>query len=375
VRIVIVQAYWDFKEVAYELPQALAREGHEPYLLGWSGSRKVSRTEYCEGGFKLLMLPGLNLSPFGRQLKYPLLVGLEASVQDIMPSVIDCQSHLFPTAPESLCIAKKNELPLVITINGIMAKRDIMLNMIQESYLHTVARSLLRQASAVRCLNSSDAAEAIRYGCPPQKITVIPNFVNTDLFSPEVKVGRKATIAWSGRFVAEKDVQTLVRAAKIVLRKRPDAEFVLMGDGPLKPKVEALVEQLGIRNRFTFTGSIGRRSVAAILKRSATFVLPSLKEGMPLSLLEAMSCGKAVVGSNIPGITELVRNHETGLLVPARDVNAFANAIINILDDEGLRERLGSMASKLIRQKYSHKIVVRDLIKLYSAVSETCNAG
>lgn len=374
-RVAIVHPYWDFKEVAYELPRELAREGHEPYLLAWSGSRRICSAESFEGAFKALMLPGLNLSPSGRRLKYPLLMGFDASIKAIGPSVIDCQSHLFLTAQESLRTARKNRIPLVITINGIMAKRDIVSNLIQETYLHTAARALFRQASAVRCLNSSDAAEAVRYGCPSEKIAVIPNFVNTDLFSPRVESGCRATVAWSGRFVAEKDVATLVRAAKVVLEKRPDAEFILMGDGPLKPKVEALAAQLGIGSRFSFTGSISRTSVAEVLRRSSAFVLPSLKEGMPLSLLEAMSCGKAVVGSDIPGIKALVKDNETGLLVPAKDVNAFASAIITVLGDEDLRKRLGSAASRAIRERYSHRIVVKKLIRLYSEVSGDCHAA
>lgn len=367
-RIAIVHPYWDFEEVAYALPQALSSEGHAPFLLVWGGDRKFSATMPPQASFNVIKLPGINLSPFGRRQKYPLVLGLESTVKAIKPSVIDCQSHLFLTAPESLRAAKKSRIPVVITINGIMAKRDMATNLVQEAYLHTIGRAIFQQAAAVRCLNTSDAAEAVRYGCPPGKIAIIPNFVDTDLFSPpQVRTGR-AIVAWSGRFVAEKDVITLVRAAKIVLSERPDVEFVLMGDGPLKPTIESIVQGLGISKNFSFTGSIPRSSVSTMLKDSAIFVLPSLKEGMPLSILEAMSCRSAVVGSDIPALRALVRHNETGLLVPARDAHAFAGALITLLDDEALRERLGSNASMVIGKYYSRKKVIKKLVQLYSDV-------
>jgi glycosyltransferase involved in cell wall biosynthesis len=318
----------------------------------------------------MVELPGLNFSP-AASMNYPFLLGLKPALRQMRPDIIDCQSHLFLTAPQSVSAARQLGIPVVITINGIIASRGLLLNSAQKLSIRTVVAAVFRRASVVRCLTSSDALEAMRYGCPRGKIRIIPNGVDTSLFSPPL--GRREAppvVAWVGRFVGEKDLPTLVRAASVIIKEHHDARFVLLGDGPLRPLIESMARHMGIAQNFEFTGALDHQAVASWLRRSAVFAFPSLKEGMPLALLEAMSCGNPVAGTDIPGISSVVRDGESGIIVQKRNPESLAKAILLLLSDEKLRERMGSNARKEIIALYSQAAVIKLLESAYADAIE-----
>jgi glycosyltransferase involved in cell wall biosynthesis len=107
------------------------------------------------------------------------------------------------------------------------------------------------------------------------------------------------------------------------------------------------------------------------MRKASLFVLPSLKEGFPKTLLEAMSCGKPVVTFDIPGIRETVKDKNVGMLVPSKEPNALAKAIITLLNDESLRHYLGKKARKLVLEKYNWDLIIDKTEKVYNeAISE-----
>ncbi len=364
-KIAMVHHYWTFPEVAYPLPRALARKGHEISAFVWSGSRERGRIHSEGRNFNVFSMPAINFAPSFSGFVYPALLGFGAAIDSLRPDLIDCQSHLFPTAHQSVCSASRLGVPLVITVNGIMAPRGSIINAAQRAYMLTAARSAFRRASAVRCLTQSDALEVMRYGCPREKIRVIPNGVDTGLFSMPSSRGESKVVAWSGRFVAEKDVSTLIRAASIVLKSHPDAKFILAGDGPGRTDAIALARSLGISSSVDFPGAMQHGQLAYLLKSSSVFAFPSIKEGMPFSLLEAMSCGNPVVGSDIPGISSVVTRGSTGVLVPPGQSEEFAAAISGLFADPALRHQMGSQAGALIRRDYSLERVAGMVERLY----------
>lgn len=365
-RIAIVHHYWDFPEVAYMMPRALARRGHEVSALAWSGNRGRALIHNEGHGFRVLSMPAINFAPPFSGCVYPALLGFDAAIDSLQPNLVDCQSHLFPTVHQSVGAARRLGIPMVITANGIMAPRNLVIDAAQRIYLLTAASSAFRSAAAVRCLTQSDALEAMACGCPRGRIRVIPNGVDTSLFSMPSSRGGSKKVAWSGRFVAEKDVRTLIKAASYVLKRHPDAKFILAGDGPTRPEAIGLAASLGILSSIEFPGAMRHSQLAAMLKTSSIFAFPSLKEGMPFSLLEAMSCGNPVVGSDIPGISSVVTPGHTGALVPPGKPEAFAAAINELLDSPSRREQMGERAGELIRRKHSLELVSGMVERLYS---------
>jgi len=141
-----------------------------------------------------------------------------------------------------------------------------------------------------------------------------------------------------GRLSDQKDPTTFVRAANAVVAEVPEARFVMVGHGPLRRQAERLVADLGLQDRFLFTGA--RNDVPTILRSFDVFLLTSLWEGMPLVIPQAMACGVPVVASTADGNRELIREGENGLLAPPRSPDEFARAVVRLLRDKALRDRV-----------------------------------
>lgn len=140
------------------------------------------------------------------------------------------------------------------------------------------------------------------------------------------------------RLCTQKDPETLLRAARLAAELRPDVRFVVVGDGPLRPQVEQLLDDLNLRGHVTL---LGRRSdVETLLPGFDAFVLSSRWEGLPRVVIEAMAVGVPVVATDVGGIAEVVEDGASGLLVPSGDHIALANALLRVVDEPGLGARL-----------------------------------
>jgi glycosyltransferase involved in cell wall biosynthesis len=166
------------------------------------------------------------------------------------------------------------------------------------------------------------------------------------------------------RLDKQKGLTTLLGAAALV----PEAFFVLVGEGPEHASLEAQCRELGLEQRVMFAGF--RQDIPAWLGHCNLFVLPSLYEGMPLSLLEAMAAGKPVIASAIQGNNEAVTHAETGWLVPPGDVDSLAKAIRLLLADHALAQRLALAGQARARKEFSSEAMVRQVEQVYIGLLE-----
>ena len=149
----------------------------------------------------------------------------------------------------------------------------------------------------------------------------------------------------------------------------PDALFVFAGDGEERSRLEDRARQLHIADRVRFLGS--RQDVPALLACCDVFVLPSLYEGLPLSVLEAMAAGRPVVATSISGTDEAVVDGVTGLLVPPSDAGALAAALNRVLSDRDLAARLANAGRTAVNEKFSSEIMVRNTAQLYEELLQS----
>jgi glycosyltransferase involved in cell wall biosynthesis len=170
--------------------------------------------------------------------------------------------------------------------------------------------------------------------------------------------GRPIVLAVA-RLVEQKGIGFLIEAAARV----PEAVFVVAGDGPERAALEARTASNGVRERFFFLGH--RRDVPELLASCDVFVLPSLYEGLPVSVLEAMASEKPVVATAIGGTDEAVQDETTGLLVPPADSEALARAIRRVLRDRPLAARLGQEARQRVRREFSDRVVAERVEQNY----------
>jgi glycosyltransferase involved in cell wall biosynthesis len=170
-----------------------------------------------------------------------------------------------------------------------------------------------------------------------------------------------------GALVPHKGQRHLVDAVPLVLRDVPDAHFVIAGEGELRPDLEAQIRHLRLEKRILLTGF--RPDVLSLLKAFDVFVMASLTEGLGTSVLDAMACRRAVVGTRAGGIPEVVDEGRTGFVVPTHDAPAIAGAVVRLLKDPGLRTRLGEAGRRRVEREFTAERMVRATLAAYEALA------
>lgn len=212
--------------------------------------------------------------------------------------------------------------------------------------------------------NSSAAARRLRLeGVPASKIRVITNGIALDRFTEHTPATNRLRIITVANLRQEKAHEVLIEAASALLPSHPDIEFVIVGDGPRKDELEAMVGLRGLASSFSFLGQ--RDDVPALLGSAHIFVLPSRSEASPNSVIEAMASGLPVVAAATGGLVEIVEHGRTGVLVPADDVPGFAGAVDRLLRDRELAARLGCAARASVAARYSFDRMVDAFEDLY----------
>jgi glycosyltransferase involved in cell wall biosynthesis len=154
----------------------------------------------------------------------------------------------------------------------------------------------------------------------------------------------------------------LVDAAALVLKERPHAKFFLVGEGPLLPDLQAQAQALGLGDRFVFHGFA--KDVAAVVSAFDLSVFPSLWEGTPLTVFEALAMGKPILATDADGLLDVLTDGHDAVIVPKRDAPALAAGIARLMDAPALRARLGRQAA-VTAQQYDIAAFVRKMERLY----------
>jgi glycosyltransferase involved in cell wall biosynthesis len=232
---------------------------------------------------------------------------------------------------------------------------------------HLAAQRAAYRAAHVIVANSSAAAGQLRReGVPADRIHTIPNGVDIDAYGPAGAraegIRRVITVA---NLRQEKGHDTLIDAASIVLQRRPDAEFQIVGSGPLRSVLERQVHERGLGDRVRFLGE--RTDVPALLSSSDLFVLPSRSEASPNSVLEAMAAGLPIVATRVGGVPELIRSGVTGVLIEPGAPENLARAVLGMMDRPGVAWELGRAAREAVRGGFSFDRMVASFEHLYLA--------
>jgi glycosyltransferase involved in cell wall biosynthesis len=213
---------------------------------------------------------------------------------------------------------------------------------------------------------------------PADRVRLIWNGAPLDEFAPvSPERARAARVALGlpgdapvvgsiARLSLQKGHRYLVDAAARVLASRPDARFLIAGDGDQMPALRERAAGAGVAGKLVFAGH--RTDVPDLLGALDVFAISSLYEGTPLTLFEAMAAGKAIVSTAVDGCREVLENGETGLLVPPADAESLAQAILRVLGDDALRARLSARAREASR-RYDVRTCVEEMQKVYEEVA------
>ena len=289
------------------------------------------------------IMPNLRARPIlALQIPTLLLAFLAATMVAVVrrrPAVLHAH-WIVPGGLIAAIVGRLWSIPYVVTAHGADGFA------LRGKVARRVKQWVLSRAAAVLPV-SRDLAQAL--GLAVTSTTVVP--MGTDLSAmsagprPDPAPGR---LLFIGRLAAKKGVDVLLHALADV----PQADLVVVGDGPDAAALRDLSAQLGLEERVTFAGRLPRDSVAQQLRRAAVLVIPSRtaddgdRDGMPLVLPEGMSAGVPVVASRLGGLAEYVEDERTGLLVEPDDPVALAAAVRRLLDDPALRDRLATTAQQ-----------------------------
>jgi glycosyltransferase involved in cell wall biosynthesis len=216
-----------------------------------------------------------------------------------------------------------------------------------------LAKWMLRRAARVLALNPEIEQRVLGIGVAPGCILRLPNAIPDRFFEIEPRHASATaepaghSVLQVGRLDPFKGGTVIVAAWKRVAQQVRGARLNLVGDGPERPALEAFAGDLGIADRVVFWGTC--QDTVRFYASADVLVLPSLEEGMPNALLEAMASGLACIASDLPSTRGIVEQGRTGVLVPPNDPTALADAIVRLLNDPGERTRLGLAARARVR--------------------------
>ena len=235
---------------------------------------------------------------------------------------------------------------------------------------HRLALRMIDRLAHRTIVNANRIQEDLvrTYGLPPERLFVCHNGVETSVFFPPPEprpagAGSPVTIGTLCLFREEKRVDCLLEAFARIAGAHPEAQLLIVGDGPMREPWMQLRSRLGLENRCRF--ELTTEDVPRWLRSMDIFVLPSRSEGFPNALLEAMACGCAPVASDVGGIPEMVEDGRTGFLFPPQDVAALAAKLDLLVRDSGVRERLGRQAAREARERFSMEATAARMQALY----------
>ncbi|WP_296880930.1 glycosyltransferase family 4 protein [uncultured Methanobrevibacter sp.] len=340
----------------HTLSKELVKQGHEVYVITYPHKDIQDIDGIHVIGTKGLNIPGVRGLMFKKNAKKALENLLDKEDIDIIHG-----HYLFPAGAAAVEVGNKRGIKTYVTAHG----SDMFEVYKKQPLMRSTIKNVLKRADCVLAVSNALRHEIIATGVNgiSQKTRLSWNSVDVEKFSfhrnnsfkIENNLIDKPIVLFVGNIIKRKNVESLLEAKKIA---NSDYYLVIVGDGPLFKKLKQKAEDENIRD-VIFTGS--RDDVDKIIPSCDVLVLPSFSESFGLVLIEALSCGKPVIGSNVGGIIEIITD-DVGLLVNPNKVSSIAGAIDKIVNDNQFRLELSSNARERA-MKFSKVDIPYDEVK------------
>jgi glycosyltransferase involved in cell wall biosynthesis len=338
----------------------MARRGHEVHVI----SRRVD--------FSPTELHGVKFHPISINFPDQVLSVLSFSrkarklIAALEPDVVSANERFSAYFPSHL------DFPFAFTIHSRDAFRnywsfavhDNPLNVVVHPWKCYLEEAVMKRSSLVFALTPSIRTYLETIGV--KNVLVVPNAVDSSAYRC---LGDRGYILYAGRLGAPKTVETLIEAFAQLTKVKKDISLKIVGSGPQLENLKILSSRLGITQSVEFTGWVSRRELASLMGYCTIFVLPSLSEALPVTLLEAMACSKPVVASAIPGPLDVVTDGLNGLLVQSANPEKLSTILLHLLDNKSERAALGRNARREIETFYDFERVTSEILQGYERIA------
>lgn len=316
---------------------------------------------------------GIQVVSLNMRLRYwPIAVyRLFRLIGRLKPKIV--HTHLYDAGIWGRLVGKLAGVPVILTTEVGMTVWKKRHHLLLERFVNRFTDKMIAVSEDIR-------QRRIRLeGVSPEKLITIPAAVEVERFSRTSSRERvrkeldldpsSPVIGTVARLAAAKRLDLLLEAARIVRETVPHARFLLVGDGSLREELESRAVQLDLSPEYVrFLGN--RQDVAEFLPAIDIFALSSEREGLPVSMLEAMAASKPVVATQVGGIPQVVQDGHNGLLVPPRDPVGLAKAIITLIENKTLRESVAREGYRTVEARFSTDAIGREIIALYDDLLE-----
>jgi glycosyltransferase involved in cell wall biosynthesis len=334
----------------------LNRRRFEPFVFCLSGEGELSH---------VLRDAGVAVVCLGAQKRHGLSVVWQLSrrLAKLKPALL--QTFLYHANIVGRVAGKAARIPVIVSGIRVAEKRSGFRLWLDRATGWMVARHV--------CVSEDVAAfSAARGRLPVSKICVIPNGIDAakvaeaapaDLTQFGIPAGSR-TLLFVGRLDPQKGPFVLMAAVRELCPRHADLQALIVGDGPLRNTLQAWVAKENLASRVHFAGR--RNDVPSLLRAADLFVLPSLWEGLPNVVLEAMAAGTPIVASRVEGISDLLVDDRTGLIVPPNSAGDLAEAIDRLLADQEHARKMGYSAQHFVRERFTWDHVIAQYEQLYT---------
>lgn len=318
----------------HTLSKELVKQGHEVYVITYPHKDLADIDGIHVLGTTGINIPGIRGLMFKRNAEK----ALENLLKEVDIDIIHGH-YLFPAGAAAVDVGSKHKIKTYVTAHG----SDMFEMYKKQSFMRPFIKKVLKKADVVFAVSNALKDEILATGVSgiEAKTRLYWNSVDIDKFSLDNKntleSNGKPIILFVGNIIKRKNVNLILEAKKL---SKTDYEVVVIGDGPLKNELESKVEKESIPD-VRFLGS--RNDVENIIPGCDVLVLPSFSESFGLVLIEALACGKPVIGSNVGGIKEII-NDDVGLLINPNDASTLSDAIDKIIGNDEFRKKLASNA-------------------------------
>lgn len=363
--------------VATELGLKLAERGHEVHFISYAQPFRL-------GSFReRVFFHEVEMEAYPLFEHPPYSLALAVAIHDTARSRELDLIHAHYAIPHATSawiaremLAGERDLPVVTTLHGT----DITLVGGHPSF-HAITRFSILRSDRVTAVSSFLKEETVRtFDVPRERIDVIPNFIDTTLYTRDKLPCHRSVLAPAGEAIVMhvsnfRPVKRTVEVVEIFARIRTalPARLVLVGDGPDRPVALERARELGISDHVLFLGK--HASVDELLSCADLFLLPSQSESFGLAALEAMACGAPVVASAVGGLPEVVQDGVTGFLLQPGDVEGMAEAALSLLRDPARWKEASDAGRTLAVERFSAERVVPVYERLYQEVVAGKGAG